>query len=146
MCIVCSFASYVNILTESTDCILLPSLALQSVLLTSLVNTLCFLFLSFWCDFTVNLLFLVNYFSFSLRLSILKIFGLFTSFSSWFASKQCLKNFVWWHTFLWLLLFCFHFCCLLNSYMFLISMRQTQSLFSHLIYLSLIQLLFYFFL
>ena len=55
-----------------------------------------------------------------------------------------IQDFVLWHTFLWPLLFCFYFCCLLNSYMFLVSMRQILSLFSHIIHLSLIQLLFYF--
>ena len=42
--------------------------------------------------------------------------------------------------------FCPCHCCLLNSYMFLLSMQQTLSMLFHLIRLSLIQLLFYFFL
>ena len=61
-CIICSFVPYGNLFTESTDCILLPSLPLKSVLLISSVNTLCFLFLSFWCNFPVNLLLLMNYY------------------------------------------------------------------------------------
>ena len=50
--------AYVSI--EHIDCILLSWFTLNATLLTSSVNTLCFLLLYPCCDFNINLLFFVN--------------------------------------------------------------------------------------
>ena len=52
--------SYAYVSIESSDRILLSSLALNGILSTSSVNTLCYLLLNLFCDFKINLLFIVN--------------------------------------------------------------------------------------
>ena len=83
-----------------------------------------------------------------LRMSslILFFFEWFILFSIWAASKQFLKSsnlsFLFMAHFL---LFCLHHCCLLNRYVFLLLIQLMFSWLLHLILISLIQLLFYFF-
>ena len=79
LCIISSFVQYGYVSTKSINFILLSSLALKVILLASSANTLCFLLLNLCCDFSINLLFLMNSLQFSQRLSILRLY-----FSSWF--------------------------------------------------------------
>ena len=60
--------AYVSI--ESIDCILLKSLELYSILLTSSVSTLCFPLLNLCWNFSINLLFFMNFYEFSHTLSM----------------------------------------------------------------------------
>ena len=145
---------YAYISIELIDSILLPSLALNAILLTSSVNTLCFSLLNHCCDFIYIYIYIyfMNYLwiiYFRLFTSTLFFSSCFVIFSSWVASKQCLKSsnlvFVLWNTVLCVLLFYFHQYHLSNSHMFLILMRQTLSLVFYLIHFSLIQLLYFFF-
>ena len=57
MCIISLFATYAYASIESIDCILLTSLALNAILLTSLINTLCLSLLNLHGDFNINLFF-----------------------------------------------------------------------------------------
>ena len=66
--------TFAYVSTESSDCLLLSSLAREAILLTSSVNTLYFLLLHLCCDFCINLLFFYEFFMISLRLSILTFF------------------------------------------------------------------------
>ena len=54
--------SYAYVSIESIDSILLSSLALNAILLTSSINTLCFSFLNLPYDFNINLLFFSKFF------------------------------------------------------------------------------------
>ena len=47
---------------ESIDCFLLSSLIVNAILLTFSINTLCFSLLNHCCDFSINLLFFINFF------------------------------------------------------------------------------------
>ena len=51
---------YAYISNESIDCILLSSLVVNALLLTSSVNTSCFLLLNLYQDFDIYLLFFVS--------------------------------------------------------------------------------------
>ena len=74
LCIFSSLVLFAHVSIESIDCILLSSLALNAILLTSSVNTLCFFILSLYCDFNINLLFFMNSLWFSLRLTTSSVF------------------------------------------------------------------------
>ena len=50
--------SYAYVSIESIDCILLSSLELNAILVTSAVNTLCFLLQNLCCDFNIDLFFM----------------------------------------------------------------------------------------
>ena len=54
------FVSYTDVSTVSVDFILLSSLALNVILSTSSVYTLCFLLLDLCCDSNINQLFLMS--------------------------------------------------------------------------------------
>ena len=53
---------HASVSIESFDCILLSSLALNAILLTFSVNTLCFSLLNLCCVFNINLLFFYKFF------------------------------------------------------------------------------------
>ena len=53
--VLCAYASLEST-DESTDCILWLLIAVNVILLTSSVNTLCFSILNTCCDFSINLL------------------------------------------------------------------------------------------
>ena len=59
---------------ESSDCLLLSSLARHAILLTSSVNTLYFLLLNLCCDFCIDLLFFYGFLMISVRLFMLTFF------------------------------------------------------------------------
>ena len=115
------------------------------------LNTLCFSLLNLYFDFRINLLFFHEFLWCFLILptSTLLFFlvGLFYSQVelTMFVIFKSKFSFYDIHV-LYLLLFYLRRYCLLNRYMFLLSMQQDFSLFSNQIHLSLIQLLFYFFL
>ena len=92
LCIISLFVAYAYVFIKSFDCILLSSLALNVILLTSLVNTPCFSVLNICCEFSINLLFFYDLLWFSRRLSTLRLFcsKWFVLFLSWVASKQFL--------------------------------------------------------
>ena len=50
LCITSSFVPYVYVSIESIDCIILSSLALNAIMLTSLVSPLCLPLLDLCCD------------------------------------------------------------------------------------------------
>ena len=58
LCIIYFFVSYAYVSIESIDCILLWLLAINAILLTSSINTLCFSLLNLCCHFDISLLFL----------------------------------------------------------------------------------------
>ena len=85
--------------------------------------------------FFINSLYFHNFFT-----SILFLFRQIISFTSWDAYKQLIFKviifkFSFYDIFSYILLFYFHYCYLLNSYMFLLLIVQIPSLFFHLIYL-----------
>ena len=128
-------------------CIFLSSLALNAIFLTSSKDTLCFLLLNLCCDFNISLLFFINYLWFSWILFTSNLFFLIDLF--YFQVELLLNKigvkFSFYDTLLTrFLLFRFHGCHLLNNYNFLVSMQQTLPLFSHVIHISLIKLLFHF--
>ena len=53
---------YVSI--ESVDCILLSSFELKAILIISSLKTLCLSLLNLYCDFNIDLLFLMNSYDF----------------------------------------------------------------------------------
>ena len=59
---------------KSNDCILLSSFELSGILLISSVKTLCFSFLNLYSVFNMDLLFLMNFSRFFVRLSMLILF------------------------------------------------------------------------
>ena len=65
---------YAYVSTKSLDCILLLSLVLNAILFTPSVKKLSFSIRNFSCDFSINLLLLINSLWFSLRLSTLTFF------------------------------------------------------------------------
>ena len=81
---------YVSI--ESIDYILLLLLALETILLTSSVNTLCFSLLNICCYFNINLFFM-NYSRFFLKLSTSTLF--FFLVSSFYFQVKVLLNSVY---------------------------------------------------
>ena len=87
LCIISSFVPYANVSVESI--ILLSSAAFNTILISASVNT-CLLVLNVCCDFKISLLFFMNSFWFSKRLSTSTLFfsNCFILFSSWVASKQ----------------------------------------------------------
>ena len=139
--------TYVSV--ESIDWIHLSSLELKATLLISSVKTLYLLFLNICCVFGITLSFFKN----SLRLSVSILFfsTWFNLFSVWAASKRFLNS---WnlslpfkkHFFVFFLVFYLHHCCLLNGCMFLLLIQKNLLWLFHLFLLSLVQLLFYFFL
>ena len=141
LCIISSFVPYANVSVESI--ILLSSAAFNTILISASVNT-CLLVLNVCCDFKISLLFFMNSLWFSQRLSTSTYFFLVVLF--YFQVGLLLNNvynlqiksFVMWHTFSSFCFFYFHHYHLLNSYTFLVSIRQTLSLLFHLIHLSLI--------
>ena len=84
-----------------------------------------------------------------ISVSILFFSKWFVLFSIWAAFEQFLwssnSSFLW-QTFLCCLFFYLRHCCLSNSYVFLLLIGKIILWFSHLIHLSLVQLLFHFFL
>ena len=142
--------AYVSI--ESIDCILLSSLELKAILLISSVRALCFTLLNLCFFLNISLLFFMNSFWSSLRIStsISYFSKWFILLSIWDASKQFLQT--WNLSFLFMAHFFVPFAFLslslnlLNSCMFLLLIQQILSWFFRLIHLSLIQLLFYLFL
>ena len=60
LCIISLFVPYAFISIETIDCILLSSLAVNAILLTTSVSTLCFSLLNLCCYFDINLLLFMN--------------------------------------------------------------------------------------
>ena len=111
------------------DCTLLSSLSLSVILLIFSLNTLCFSLLNLCSDININFFFFfMNSLSLLHRPAYFVFSTRFISFPSWVAGKQCLESsnlsFRFMKHFFWALcFFIFHHYHLLNSYMFLISMR-----------------------
>ena len=84
--------AYVSI--EPIHCIILSSFELKAILLISSVKRLCLSLLSLCCVFSISLLFFMNSFWSSLRLSTSIFFFLkkFIFLSIWAVSKQFLKS------------------------------------------------------
>ena len=59
------FVPYAYVSVESMDCVLLSSLAINLILLTPSINTLCFSLLNLCCDFNINQLFFEFFMIFS---------------------------------------------------------------------------------
>ena len=102
------FIPYAHVSTKSTDCILLSSLELKTILLISSVKTLCLSLLNLCCVFSISLLFFYEFFLSSRRSTLTEFFEmLLNSFYNLDISVFFLG-----HTFLWLLVFHLHHCCL----------------------------------
>ena len=105
-------------LPNNKDCIFFSSFEVKVILLVSSVKTLCLWLINFCCIFSISLLFFMN----SLKPSTLFLFWIVY----FIFNLSCLKtvfimlklSFSIYDTFLWLVLFFPHHCCLLNSYVF----------------------------
>ena len=143
--------AYVSI--KSIEWILLSSFELKGIFLISSVKTLCLSLLNICCVFNINLLFLMNtlWYFLILSISVLWFSRWLMLFSSWVAYKKLLLISNLSFLFMTHVFVPFAFLSSLpssinSSYKFLLLMQQILSWFSDLIHLSLIQLLFYFFL
>ena len=67
--IISLFVTYSYVFMKLIDLILLSSLTLNTISFTSSVKILCFSLLHLCCNFNINVLFLINFVWFSLRLS-----------------------------------------------------------------------------